>query len=191
MFQVSRKRTHGTQLPKEQSRYQNNRHSHTGHPNHDHSHSHGQRRQTHESSTNLSFRRRHDRRRTWRIPRYPRWRRGFLRCRTLKVESTGTIATMYSKQISSMTISVPLFMWQRKTSVTILLDSGATHNFIDSRTVEQLHLGTRLLQQPLSASNVDGTLNKAGTITHFCNLTIRTKDHSQILSFYIANIGSD
>jgi hypothetical protein len=90
-----------------------------------------------------------------------------------------------------MTISVPLFMWQRKTSVTVLLDSGATHNFIDSRTVEQLHLGTRLLKQPLSASNVDGTLNKAGTITHFCNLTVRTKDHSQTLSFYVANIGSD
>jgi hypothetical protein len=98
---------------------------------------------------------------------------------------------MYSKQISSMTISVPLFMWQRKTSVTVLLDSGATHNFIDSRTVEQLHLGTHLLKQPLSASNVDGTLNKAGTITHFCNLTVRTKDHSRTLSFYVANIGSD
>jgi hypothetical protein len=82
-------------------------------------------------------------------------------------------------------------MWQRKTFVTVLLDSGATHNFIDSRTVTQLHLGTRLLKQPLSASNIDGTLNKAGTITHFCNLTIQTKDHSQILGFYITNIGSD
>jgi hypothetical protein len=98
---------------------------------------------------------------------------------------------MYSKQTSSMTISVPLFMWQRKTSVTVLLDSGATHNFVDSRTVAQLHLGTRPLKQPLSASNIDGTLNKAGTITHFCNLTVRTENHSQTLSFYVANIGSD
>jgi hypothetical protein len=90
-----------------------------------------------------------------------------------------------------MTISVPLFMWQRKTSVTVLLDSGATHNFIDSRTVEQLQMGTCPLKQPLSASNIDGTLNRAGTITHFCNLTVRTTNHSQVLGFYVANIGSD
>ena len=61
-----------------------------------------------------------------------------------------------------MTISVPIYMWQRKASVTVLLDSRATHNFIDPRTVKQLHLGTRPLKQPLSASNVDGTLNQRG-----------------------------
>ena len=78
-----------------------------------------------------------------------------------------------------MTISVPLHMWQRKASVTVLLDSGATHNFIDPHTVKQLHLGTRPLKQPLSTSNVDGTLNQTGTITHFCNLTIKSTRHSQ------------
>ena len=90
-----------------------------------------------------------------------------------------------------MTISVPLYMWQQKASVTVLLDSGATHNFIDPRTIKQLHLGTRPLKQPLSTSNVDGTLNQTGTITHFCNLTIGSTHHSQTLGFYVANIGSD
>ena len=90
-----------------------------------------------------------------------------------------------------MTISAPLYMWKRKTSVTVLLDSGATHNFIDPRTVQQLHLGTRPLKQPLSATNVDGTQNQTGTITHFCNLTIRTPHQSQIMGFYVANISSD
>jgi hypothetical protein len=52
-------------------------------------------------------------------------------------------------------------------------------------------MGTHPLKQPLSASNIDGALNKVGTITHFCNLTVQTKDHSQILGFYVANIGSD
>ena len=119
------------------------------------------------------------------------WRRGFLQCQTLEVETSGMIATMYSTQKNSMTVSVPLYMWQQKASVTVLLDSGATHNFIDPCTIKQLHIGTRPLKQPLSASNVDGTLNQTGTITHFCNLTIRTPHQSQTLEFYVANIGSD
>ena len=90
-----------------------------------------------------------------------------------------------------MTISALLYMWKRKASVTVLLDSRATHNFIDPSTVQQLHLGTRPLKQPLSASNVDGTLNQTGAITHFCNLTVRTSQHSQVMGFYVANIGSD
>jgi len=41
---------------------------------------------------------------------------------------------------------------------TILLDTGATENFIDLSTVTKLWLGTkRIPQQPVY--NVDGTLN--------------------------------
>ena len=38
---------------------------------------------------------------------------------------------MYSSKLDSMTIEVSVYMWHRKTYTEALLDSGATHNFID------------------------------------------------------------
>jgi predicted aspartyl protease len=66
---------------------------------------------------------------------------------------------MYSKKTDSMTIPISVYMWHKKTETEALLDSGATHNFIDERAVKTLGLGTRPLKQPLHVSNVDGTLN--------------------------------
>lgn len=52
------------------------------------------------------------------------------------------IRTMYSKNSDSMTILVQMYMWHKKAEVNTLLDSGATHNFINKRTIVNLGLGT-------------------------------------------------
>jgi hypothetical protein len=82
-------------------------------------------------------------------------------------------------------------MWHKKTDTTALLDSGATHNFIDPRTITSLGLGTCSLPRPLQVNNVDGTTNREGNITKFCNLWIRQGGKVVKLGFYIANLGSD
>ena len=56
------------------------------------------------------------------------------------------------------------------TTIEALLDCGATHNFIDPRAVKSLGIGTKELRTPLTVNSVDGTVNRDGTITHFCNL---------------------
>ena len=59
-----------------------------------------------------------------------------------------TIANMYSNQKDSITINISVYMWHKMAHTRALLNSGATHNFIDKRTVKQLGLGTHHLTQP-------------------------------------------
>jgi len=54
----------------------------------------------------------------------------------------------------------------------ILLDTGATDNFIDQTTVDKLRLGTKRLPYARKVFNVDGTLNRSGTITKACDLLV-------------------
>jgi hypothetical protein len=90
-----------------------------------------------------------------------------------------------------MTISLTVNMWHKTTKLEALLDCGATHNFIDPRTISSLNMGTQLLPQPLIVRNVDRTINRDGTITRYCNLWVRRGKHEERLGFYVANLGRD
>jgi predicted aspartyl protease len=59
-----------------------------------------------------------------------------------------------------------------------LLDSGATENFVDETTWQQLGIRRKELKKPITITNVDGTENKRGKIMHYCWLRIQkgTKD---------------
>ena len=82
-------------------------------------------------------------------------------------------------------------MWHKTTTSEALLDCGATHNFIDPRAVKSLGIGIKELRTPLTVNNVDGTVNRDGTITHFCNLWVRQGSKTEKLGFYVANLGRD
>ena len=90
-----------------------------------------------------------------------------------------------------MTISLTVNMWHRTTKLEALLDCGATHNFIDPRTIKTLAMGTNLLKRLLLVHNVDGTINQGGTITSYCNLWVRRGTQVKKLGFYVANLGQD
>ena len=124
------------------------------------------------------------------ISRRLRHGRGFLQCRALTVEDP-TISTMYSTKKDSMTIQVQVHAWHKKTETSALLDSGATHNFIDTQAVKNLGLGTRILTHPHIVHNMDRTINQAGTITQYCNLWIRQGERRSKLGFFIASLGHD
>ena len=90
-----------------------------------------------------------------------------------------------------MTILLTVNMWHKTTQTEVLLDCGATHNFIDPRAIKTLSMGTNPLKQPLLVHNVDGTTNWDGTITHYCNLWVRCGKQVEKLGFYVANLGWD
>jgi hypothetical protein len=72
-----------------------------------------------------------------------------------------------------------------------LLDSGASHNFVDIQTVIQLGLGTRKLEQLRKVTNVDGTMNKSGEISKYATLTFTYQGKTMELPFYVTNLGQD
>jgi hypothetical protein len=96
----------------------------------------------------------------------------FLFCCVLKVAAPAILATMYSKKKDSMTIPLSVYMWHKKTKTTALLDSGATHNFINKHAVSSLGLGTCSLPHPLQVNNVDSSINSKGSITQYFNLWV-------------------
>ena len=80
-------------------------------------------------------------------------------------------------------------MWHKTTTIEALLDCGTTHNFIDPCAVKSLGVSIKELYTPLTVNNVDGTTNRDGTITHFCNLWAHQGSRTEKLGFYIANLG--
>ena len=72
-----------------------------------------------------------------------------------------------------------------------LLDSGATENFIDSKTVVKLRLGTQKLTIRRLVYNVDGSPNLNGAITHAVDLLVKQGNRKERQRFYVTNLGKD
>ena len=77
------------------------------------------------------------------------------------------------------------------TDKKILVDSGATNNFIHPRLVKHLSLGTNPLEKPKKVWNVDGTTNKGGELTHYVDLEVKTGNEKQKMHFLITDLGDD
>jgi len=65
-----------------------------------------------------------------------------------------------------------LYTFKGKVEECALVDSGATANFIDYKTVTRLRLGMQKLNNIQMVKNIDGTLNCSGNITHCCDLLV-------------------
>ena len=75
--------------------------------------------------------------------------------------------------------------------VPSLVDSGATDNFIHPQTVQQLRLGTSLLNKPKKLCNVDDTQNKAGNVTRYVDLCVTTNQKERQMRFLVSNFGRE
>ena len=64
------------------------------------------------------------------------------------------------------------FTFDKKVAEQALLDSGATDNFIDQRTIRRLNIPTQRLDRPRILYNVDKTENRSGCITNYVDLEI-------------------
>jgi hypothetical protein len=72
-----------------------------------------------------------------------------------------------------------------------LIDSGASENFIDQRTVERWGIATKKLLIPVQVTNVDGTTNRDGAVNRYAILHVTRGNKSEELLFLVANLGKD
>lgn len=113
---------------------------------------------------------------------------GFLQCWALTVASL-TVATRYSKKKDSMMNPISVHMRHKKAETLTLLNSGATYNCIDKRTIKSLGLGVWSLMKPQQVHNVDRTKNQEGTITQYCNLWVWWGWKNEKFMFFVTNLG--
>ncbi len=71
----------------------------------------------------------------------------------------------------------------------ILVDSGATDNFIHPKFVKHLCVGMQELERPTKIWNIDGTTNRAGRLTHFVDLLVQTKGQEKKMRFLVTDLG--
>ncbi len=71
----------------------------------------------------------------------------------------------------------------------ILVDSGATDNFIHPKFVKHLHVGMQELERPMKIWNIDGTTNWAGRLTHFVDLLVQTQGQGKKMCFLVMDLG--
>src|SRR5712672_3716053 len=105
--------------------------------------------------------------------------------RTLKLRK------MYISRFTSVMMPFDLYSQKGKQGEHTLVDSGATANFIDYKTVKRLGLGSKKLDQMRTVKNIDGTLNVAGNITHACDLLVSQGRKQVRTRFFVTNLGGD
>jgi hypothetical protein len=76
------------------------------------------------------------------------------------------------RQKKALEIKFDFLTYYGKEEEIALVDSGATDNCIDYRTVEKLKLGTQKLREPRPIINVDGTRNSGGIVEKYVHLYV-------------------
>jgi len=96
-------------------------------------------------------------------------------CDIQKIETlakTFGLDSVFVNKSNSVQIQFAVISYKRETKEIGLLDTGATENFIDSETVKKLHLGMKELPYQRPVFNIDGTPNRQGKISHYCDLMV-------------------
>jgi hypothetical protein len=73
----------------------------------------------------------------------------------------------------------------------VLVDSGATDNFISDKLLKRMKIGKLNLKKPQVIWNIDGTHNQSGMIKQFVDLQIRCGDKTETMKFLVTDLGED
>ena len=78
---------------------------------------------------------------------------------------------------------------EKRLFVDALLDSGATGLYVDTGFVKYHNLNIKKLPRAIPVYNVDGTLNKSGSIHEEVDLIMIYKNHTEKATFAVCDLG--
>src|ERR1700678_2329109 len=109
---------------------------------------------------------------------------------TLRISSV----IMTDSGMRSMHISIPIVIktvtGNKTVETKVLLDTGAEGLFMDRNYAEEHDIVLQKLPNPITPSNVDGTLNHAGEITHFTWIQAKIDKRILLEKLWITDLGS-
>src|ERR1700678_3839551 len=109
---------------------------------------------------------------------------------TLRISSV----IMTDSRMRPMHISIPIVLKTIRGNETVetkvLLDTGAEGLFMDKNYAEEHDIVLQKLPNPITPSNVDGTLNHAGEITHFTWIQAKIDKRTLLEKLWITDLGS-
>ena len=88
-----------------------------------------------------------------------------------------------------MTIRFYIHSIAKRAEAVVLLDSGATENFLNLSYAKWLKLPIKQLPVPCTLLNVDGTENKSGKLQHYTDLDVQTGSTKTMLRFFLSDLG--
>jgi hypothetical protein len=101
------------------------------------------------------------------------------------------VRSVFACKFKSLKIPTLLQTLHKTAKKEVLVDSGATDNFISPRIMKQMKIRNLSLMKPQSIWNIDGTHNKAGTITHYVDLQVCCGAKIENMKFLITDQGDD
>lgn len=74
-------------------------------------------------------------------------------------------------------------------NIKILVDSGATDNFISPKLLKRLKLGTKPLAHQKKIWNINGMENQSGMLHRYTDLKVCTGQKTEVMRFLITDLG--
>src|SRR5712675_737195 len=100
-----------------------------------------------------------------------------------------TSDNIYMSNRKSMNLRAYIHAAHRRTEAPALLDSGATENFMSLTYAKWLKLPFKHLPYERPLLNVDGTMNKTGSLKYYVDLQVQTGSRRTSMRFFLTDLG--
>ena len=107
----------------------------------------------------------------------------------LLVKSISAVALTGKAASLGLKVEIETTDTAEKKTITSLVDSRATGEFIDKNYTKGCQFNLIKLTQPIPVYNVDGSPNEAGSIMEAVSLILHYKNHLEQTTFCVMNLG--